>query len=112
LQEKMRREFRRPALRRHLQSLAASGASNISGGYDKARCRSHRTKRALPPCRFDRRLRSVSRTDEVCGTCQTYFIANRRDAKFCSAKCAKPAKREAKLRWWRRNKDRGRHPPS
>jgi hypothetical protein len=49
---------------------------------------------------------------KVCSTCQTFFIARRRDAKFCSEECAKPAKREAKLRWWHRNKDRGRRPPS
>jgi hypothetical protein len=47
---------------------------------------------------------------KVCGTCHVFFIATRRPAKFCSKECAKPAKREAKLRWWHRNKDRGRSP--
>ncbi len=41
---------------------------------------------------------------KVCGTCERFFIAKRRDAKYCSTACAKPAKREAKLRWWHRNK--------
>lgn len=30
----------------------------------------------------------------------TYFLANRRDQKYCSAECAKPAKKAAKLKWW------------
>jgi hypothetical protein len=29
-----------------------------------------------------------------------YFFAKRRSQKYCSDECAKPAKREAKLRWW------------
>jgi hypothetical protein len=29
-----------------------------------------------------------------------YFIAGRMDQKYCSGKCAAPAKREAKRRWW------------
>jgi hypothetical protein len=29
-----------------------------------------------------------------------YFIADRRTQKFCSEKCAGPAQREAKRRWW------------
>jgi hypothetical protein len=43
---------------------------------------------------------------KVCGTCQRFFIGSRRDAKFCSEECAKPAKRESKLRYWHRKQHR------
>lgn len=33
-----------------------------------------------------------------------YFVAGRRDQRFCSPICAAPAKREAKLRSWRKHK--------
>ena len=33
-----------------------------------------------------------------------YFIADRRTQKFCSEKCAGPAQREAKRRWWNENR--------
>lgn len=33
-----------------------------------------------------------------------YFVAGRRDQRFCSIECATPAKRAAKLRSWHRNK--------
>jgi hypothetical protein len=37
--------------------------------------------------------------------CSTrYFVAARRDQKYCSDLCAAPAKREAKLRWWEDHK--------
>jgi hypothetical protein len=32
-----------------------------------------------------------------------YFIASRRDQKFCTEECASPAKKAAKLRWWHKN---------
>ena len=35
-----------------------------------------------------------------------YFVARRRDQKYCSADCAGPAKRAAKLKWWRKNRDK------
>jgi len=35
-----------------------------------------------------------------------YFVAGRRDQQFCSAECAAPAKRAAKLRSWRKHKDK------
>ena len=35
-----------------------------------------------------------------------YFVAKRRDQRYCSAKCAGPAKRAAKLKWWRGNRQR------
>jgi hypothetical protein len=36
-----------------------------------------------------------------------FFIAKRSDQKYCSEMCATPAKREAKLRWWRANRAGG-----
>jgi len=33
-----------------------------------------------------------------------YFIAARRDQKFCSNDCASPAKKAAKLKWWHANR--------
>lgn len=33
-----------------------------------------------------------------------YFLRVRRDQKYCSPECAKPAKRAAKLRWWNANR--------
>jgi len=33
-----------------------------------------------------------------------YFIAARRDHKYCSPNCAAPAKRASKLKWWRNNR--------
>ena len=43
---------------------------------------------------------------KFCGNdCSTpYFLAKRKDQKYCSEKCAAPAKREAKLRWWHENR--------
>lgn len=33
-----------------------------------------------------------------------YFISERHDQRYCSAECSKPAKRGAKLKWWRKNR--------
>jgi hypothetical protein len=33
-----------------------------------------------------------------------FFIGNRRDRKYCSDECARPAKRAAKLNWWHKNR--------
>jgi len=33
-----------------------------------------------------------------------YFFARRRDQRYCSAVCAGPAKKAAKLRWWHKHK--------
>lgn len=33
-----------------------------------------------------------------------YFIAKRKDQRYCSPECAQPAKKEAKLKWWHRNR--------
>jgi hypothetical protein len=33
-----------------------------------------------------------------------YFFIRRRDQRYCSADCAGPAKKEAKLRWWHKHK--------
>jgi hypothetical protein len=33
-----------------------------------------------------------------------YFIASKTDQRFCSQDCAWPAKKEAKLKWWRENR--------
>jgi hypothetical protein len=33
-----------------------------------------------------------------------YFIASRKDQRYCSQECAWPAKREAKLKWWHENR--------
>lgn len=33
-----------------------------------------------------------------------FFVGKRKDQQFCSDECAAPAKREAKLRWWRANR--------
>ena len=44
----------------------------------------------------------------VCGNedCPApYFVAERRDQRFCSSACAAPSKRAAKLRSWRKHKD-------
>jgi hypothetical protein len=35
---------------------------------------------------------------------QIYFHANRSDHRYCSAACALPAQRAAKLKWWHENK--------
>jgi len=35
-----------------------------------------------------------------------YFIAGRRDQKYCSPECAEPAKLAAKLKWWHENRGR------
>ena len=35
-----------------------------------------------------------------------YFVAGRRDQRYCSAECAAPAKREAKLRSWRKHRQK------
>jgi len=43
----------------------------------------------------------------ICGNPECparYFVADRRDQKYCSDTCAAPAKREAKLRWWDHHK--------
>ncbi len=37
-----------------------------------------------------------------------YFIAGRNDQRYCSPECAHPAKKAAKLKWWREN--RGKDP--
>lgn len=36
-----------------------------------------------------------------------YFVADRRSQKFCSEKCAEPARREYKRRWWNDNRGSG-----
>ena len=41
------------------------------------------------------------------GCARPRFIATRRDQSYCSAQCAAPAKKNAKLKWWRRNKAKG-----
>src|SRR6266852_3917770 len=33
-----------------------------------------------------------------------FFFGKRKDQQYCSDECAAPAKREAKLRWWRENR--------
>jgi hypothetical protein len=33
-----------------------------------------------------------------------YFIATRKDQRYCSDDCAAPAKRQAKLKWWNENR--------
>jgi hypothetical protein len=33
-----------------------------------------------------------------------YFVAKRKDQKYCSARCAAPAARAAKRRWWKANR--------
>jgi hypothetical protein len=35
-----------------------------------------------------------------------YFISKRRDQKYCSPKCAAPAKRESKRMWWAENRSK------
>jgi hypothetical protein len=35
-----------------------------------------------------------------------YFIAARKDQKYCSPECAEPAKLAAKLKWWHENRGR------
>jgi hypothetical protein len=37
-----------------------------------------------------------------------YFLARRRNQRYCSAECAKPAQRENKRQWWRKNGNRWR----
>lgn len=113
LRDKIWREFRRPAdfvgicnhwLRLERQTFQVVTTKQ---GVDRIAPNDHCLPAVLAVACV--RFRELMK---VCGTCQAYFIAKRRDAKFCSAKCAKPAKREAKLRWWHRNRDRGRRPPS
>jgi hypothetical protein len=36
-----------------------------------------------------------------------YFIASRKNQRYCSPDCASPAKKEAKLKWWRENRGTG-----
>ncbi len=45
-------------------------------------------------------LAHVCRNDECANR---YFFATRRDQKYCTEECAKPAQREAKLNWWNRS---------
>jgi hypothetical protein len=42
---------------------------------------------------------------------QRYFLGRRRDQRYCSEECARPAKKAAKLKWWHENR-RTNHPGS
>ncbi len=91
------------------QWLAAEGTRALTIRWNRQERSIHASRYCLPGVLmmgcllYSERLR-------ICGNPQcltSYYIASRKTQRYCSNECAAPAKREAKRRWWKENRGKG-----